>query len=264
MIGSSSVGSRLLVGVLERHRAGDLERHLRRVDGVVRAVDEPDADALDRRAGELAVRHRLLDALVDRRPEALRDHAADDLVDELVADVALAAARSRSGSRRTGRGRRSASCSGPARAPPCGSSRRTARAAGAARPRRRSGSSAGRPRPRRASGSSPRAAARRSAGRGGAASVGSSSARRRSALRDLVLVALRLRRDREAHHRLGEVELRQLDLALGVERAGRRSGRPSASRPRRCRRRRTRRPARAPCPAASAARRSAPSPGRGR
>ena len=28
-------------------------------------------------------------ALVDRRPEALRDHAADDLVDELVADVAL-------------------------------------------------------------------------------------------------------------------------------------------------------------------------------
>ena len=35
------------------------------------------------------MRHRLLDALVDRRPEALRDHAADDLVDELVADVAL-------------------------------------------------------------------------------------------------------------------------------------------------------------------------------
>ena len=33
--------------------------------------------------------HRLLDPLVDRRPEALRDHAADDLVEELVADVAL-------------------------------------------------------------------------------------------------------------------------------------------------------------------------------
>ena len=49
------------------------------------AVDEPDADALHRRAGELAVLHRLLDALVDRRPEALLDDAADDLVDELVA-----------------------------------------------------------------------------------------------------------------------------------------------------------------------------------
>ncbi len=35
-------------------------------------------------------------------------------------------------------------------------------------------------------------------------------------LGDLVLVALRLRRDREAHHRLREVELRHLHLALGV------------------------------------------------
>src|SRR5256884_309204 len=35
--------------------------------------------------------------------------------------------------------------------------------------------------------------------------------------RDLLLVALRLRRDREAHHRLREAELRRLDLALGVE-----------------------------------------------
>ena len=60
-------GVGLLVGLLERHRAGDLERHLRRVDVVVRAVDEPDADALHRRAGELAVLHRLLDALVDGR-----------------------------------------------------------------------------------------------------------------------------------------------------------------------------------------------------
>src|SRR4029453_16277444 len=33
--------------------------------------------------------HRLLDPLVHRRPEPLRDHAADDLVDELVAGVPL-------------------------------------------------------------------------------------------------------------------------------------------------------------------------------
>ncbi len=42
-------------------------------------------------------------------------------------------------------------------------------------------------------------------------------------LRHLLLLALRLRRDREAHHRLGEVEARQLDVDLLVERAGRRS-----------------------------------------
>ena len=35
-------------------------------------------------------------------------------------------------------------------------------------------------------------------------------------LRDLVLVALRLRRHGEAHHGLGEIELRHVDLALGV------------------------------------------------
>ena len=79
----------LRVGLLEGHRAGDLERHLGGVDVVVLPVDELDAHALDRRAGQLAVLHRLLDPLVDRRPVALRDNAADDLVDELVALVAL-------------------------------------------------------------------------------------------------------------------------------------------------------------------------------
>src|SRR5439155_21172633 len=75
----------LLVRVLEGHRAGDLERHLRGVDLVLLAVYEPHLDSLYRRARKLAVLHRLLDALVDGRPETLRDHAADDLVHELVA-----------------------------------------------------------------------------------------------------------------------------------------------------------------------------------
>src|SRR5439155_25900810 len=44
---------------------------------------------LHRRPGELTVQHRLLDPLVDGGPEALGDDAADDLVDELVALVAL-------------------------------------------------------------------------------------------------------------------------------------------------------------------------------
>ena len=56
---------------------------------MVRAVDEQHADALNGGAGELALGHRLLDALVDRRAEALRDDAADDLVHELVAGVAF-------------------------------------------------------------------------------------------------------------------------------------------------------------------------------
>ena len=42
-----------------------------------------------RSAGQLSLHHRLLDALVDGRAEALRDDAADDLVDELVAGAAL-------------------------------------------------------------------------------------------------------------------------------------------------------------------------------
>ena len=52
----------------------------------------------------------------------LRDHAALDRVDELEARRRLGAARSRCGSRRTGRGRRSASCSGRAPWRACGSS----------------------------------------------------------------------------------------------------------------------------------------------
>ena len=51
---------------------------------MVRAVHELDAHALDGRAGELPVVHRLLDPLVHGRAVALRDDAAHDLVDELV------------------------------------------------------------------------------------------------------------------------------------------------------------------------------------
>ena len=51
-------------------------------------VGETYTHALHARARELAVQHRLLHALVHGRPEALRDDAAHDVVDELVA-VAL-------------------------------------------------------------------------------------------------------------------------------------------------------------------------------
>jgi hypothetical protein len=85
IIGSSSTGSGLAGGLLERHRAGDLERHLGGVDVVVGAVDERHLDVDHRVAGEDAVLHGLLDAGVDRGDVLLGDAATGDLVDELVA-----------------------------------------------------------------------------------------------------------------------------------------------------------------------------------
>src|SRR5688572_19214206 len=71
--------------VLEGHRPGDLESHLARVDVVVRAVDELDADVDYRIAGQDAGLHGLLDAEVDGGNVLARDLAADDLVEEFVA-----------------------------------------------------------------------------------------------------------------------------------------------------------------------------------
>ena len=83
--GSSSVGSALGMRRLERHRAGDLERYLGRVDVVVGAEGQRRLDVDDGVAGDRARLHRLADALVDRLDVLLRDHAAGDLVVELVA-----------------------------------------------------------------------------------------------------------------------------------------------------------------------------------
>ena len=75
--------------VLERHRARDLERDLARVDLVVRTVHELDPDVDDRIAAEDARLHGLLDPEVDRSDVLLGDLPADDLVDELVAGALL-------------------------------------------------------------------------------------------------------------------------------------------------------------------------------
>src|SRR3954469_2834581 len=78
-------GAGLARAVLERHRPGDLERHLRGVHLVERAVDQRGAEVNQRVARQHAVVHRLLDALVDGRDVLSRDRAARDLIDELVA-----------------------------------------------------------------------------------------------------------------------------------------------------------------------------------
>src|SRR6201747_883610 len=72
-------------GVLDRHRTGDFEGHLRGVDVVVGAVDEFDLDVDHRVAGLDAVLQRLPHALFGRADEFARDRAALDFVDELKA-----------------------------------------------------------------------------------------------------------------------------------------------------------------------------------
>ena len=81
---------RLLGRILERHRAGNLERHLRRVDVVVGAVVQLDPDVVDRIAGEHAARERFLDPFVDRLDELSRNRTAAGLVLEDVARARLA------------------------------------------------------------------------------------------------------------------------------------------------------------------------------
>src|SRR5690606_28851685 len=66
--------------LLQRDRPGDLERHLARVDVVVRTVDQLDLHVDHRVAGEDAALHRLLHPLLDRADVLARDHAAHDPV----------------------------------------------------------------------------------------------------------------------------------------------------------------------------------------
>src|SRR5215207_7553025 len=74
----------LACGLLEDHRAGDLEGHLRGVDLVVLAVEQGRLHADHGVAGEHAVLHRVLHALVDRGDVLPRDATTGDLVLELV------------------------------------------------------------------------------------------------------------------------------------------------------------------------------------
>src|SRR5262245_5034047 len=73
--------------LLERHRTGDLEGELGRVNLVVSAVAERDLDVDHRIAGENAELHGLLAARVNRRDVLLGDSPTGDLVHELVATV---------------------------------------------------------------------------------------------------------------------------------------------------------------------------------
>ena len=80
--GSSSSGAALLASFLERHRARDLERELRRIDFVILAVEQRGLDIHHRISGEHPVFHRLFDAVLDRADELARNGAALGAVDE--------------------------------------------------------------------------------------------------------------------------------------------------------------------------------------
>src|ERR671910_1027632 len=78
-----------LEGLFDGHRTSDLERHLGRVDLVVRTVDQLDPDIDHGVANDDAGIQRILDALIHARDVLPRDDAADDLVVELVARLVV-------------------------------------------------------------------------------------------------------------------------------------------------------------------------------
>src|SRR5688572_6392135 len=75
-------------GLFDRVGTRELERHVRRVDGVVLAVEELDLDVDHRVSGTDAVLHRSTDALLDRGDPLVRDRATEDRIDELEAFTA--------------------------------------------------------------------------------------------------------------------------------------------------------------------------------
>mmetsp|Transcript_28719 Transcript_28719/g.71654 ORF Transcript_28719/g.71654 Transcript_28719/m.71654 type:complete len:324 (+) Transcript_28719:552-1523(+) len=79
----------LLGGLLESHRAGDLEGHLVAVDVVIAAVEESDAHVDQGVAGDDAVLHLLGDAALDGRDVLLGHHTPHNGVLELIARTRL-------------------------------------------------------------------------------------------------------------------------------------------------------------------------------
>src|SRR5205085_8789298 len=67
---------------MEREGAGDLERHFRRVDVVILAIDQPDAEIDDRISGEVPAEPGVLNPFLDGGDVLARNRPAEDLVDK--------------------------------------------------------------------------------------------------------------------------------------------------------------------------------------
>src|SRR5262249_44950667 len=77
-------GLRLASSFLEGHGTSDLERHFVRVDVVIASVVQRNLNVNPLVAGKHAASHRVLNTLVDRLDVLLGDHAALDVIRELV------------------------------------------------------------------------------------------------------------------------------------------------------------------------------------
>ena len=100
--------SAALGGVAQGQRAGGLERRVGRVDAVRLAVDQGDPQVHHRVTGEDAALQLGPDALLHGRDVVVRHRAADHPVDELEAGARGQRLHLDVGTRRTGRGRRTA------------------------------------------------------------------------------------------------------------------------------------------------------------
>src|SRR5208337_83430 len=81
--GLEECGPCLLDRRLETVRAGQLERHLVRVDGVMLAIDTTHAHVHHGVAGERTSHESLLHALFDGRDQVARNRATHDLIHKL-------------------------------------------------------------------------------------------------------------------------------------------------------------------------------------
>src|SRR5262249_10159418 len=81
--------TRLLHSFLERQRAGNLERNVRRIHVVVFAVVQNGAKIRYWKPCEIAARGRVANTLFDRRNPVFRNRSAENIVDELDALAAL-------------------------------------------------------------------------------------------------------------------------------------------------------------------------------
>src|SRR5690606_40196818 len=73
----------LPISFFERHRTGDLKRHFRRVNIVVRTIKQGDLHVHHWEACEHTILELLWDTLIDSRDVFLRNHTAHALVNEL-------------------------------------------------------------------------------------------------------------------------------------------------------------------------------------
>ena len=209
--------------LLEAHGPGDLERHLRRVDLVIRAVGQPHLDVDHRIPGEDAGVHGLADALLDGGHVFPGHRSPRRSCSRTRSRRPPRSAPPRCRRRRTGRGRRSGARTCPGPRPAVGSSPGRPPEACRRWPPRLNSRSRRSTMISRCSSPIPWISVCEVSTSVVTRKVGSSSARRDSAMPSFSSSALRLGLDGDGDHRLGERHRLEHDRLVGVaERVARR------------------------------------------